>query len=125
MTIRIYLSLACIVVFLLPFSFADEALKKIGNFEVPNNIKMRSYTTEKNYEDGNYKVTITSIPTKKLQIIKYMWLENLNAGLRKNKEKLDQIPSIVFSGVSIEDSIRMVENLVTLGANANFSPLAK
>ena len=64
---------------------------KVGNLDVPNGVTMRAYSTsEPNYEKGNCLLTIAKLPQSKMNVIKYIWIEDFQKGLKPTVEKLSK-----------------------------------
>lgn len=118
---RIYLTLIIVAFLITGCDKTETENQKVGNVHVPPGVKMRSYSTnEPNYEIGDCIVTITALPESKGKVIRYVWVENFQKGLKPTVEKLEVIPAVVFDDVAESDAKRIVSNLIHLGCSAKY-----
>jgi len=103
-------------------SMAAPEQKTVGSISIPPGVTMRSYSTsEPNYLKGNYVVRITALPESKMRVIQYVWIEDMQKGLKTTVDKLNATPAVIFDDVSEADAKRMVGNLKQLGCSAEFA----
>lgn len=95
--------------------------RKVGNISVPSEVTMRSYSfSEPNYQKGNCVVTITELPQNTMKVIKYIWVEDVQKGLKSTAQKVKTVPAVVFDDVAEGDAKRIVMNLKKLGCMAAY-----
>ena len=94
----------------------------VGNISVPQGVTMASFFTSKpNYQKGNCGVRITALPEATMNVIRYVWIEDFQKGLKPAVDRLKVLPAIVFDDVSENDAKRMVVNLKALGCEVDYT----
>ena len=82
---------------------------------------MRSYSTsEPNYQAGDCTITITALPEPKMEVVKYVWIEDFQKGLKPTVDKLEVLPAVIFDNAAESDAKRIVHNLTQLGCSAGY-----
>lgn len=72
------------------------------------------------FNPGDYKVIVTEVPEAKMNVVRYIWVEDFQKGLTSTAEMLEELPAVAFDGVSEQDAKRIVENLALLKCKASY-----
>jgi hypothetical protein len=95
---------------------------RVGNISVPSGVTMTSFSTSKpNYQMGKFGVRITALPESTIDVIRYVWIEDFQRGLKPAVDRLKVLPTVVFDDVSENDAKRMLANLKALGCEADIT----
>lgn len=101
---------------------AESVSNSVGNISVPSGVVMRSFSTSQpNYLKGDCIVRITTMPKSAFNVIRYVWIEDLQKGLKPTVDKLQAVPAVVFDDVDRDDAKRIVANLKSLGCMAEYT----
>jgi hypothetical protein len=72
------------------------------------------------FNPGEYNVVVSKVPEERMNVIRYIWVEDQAQGLGPTVEKLKNLPCVVFKNVSRVDAERIVQNLTYLKCTASF-----
>ncbi len=73
------------------------------------------------FNTGEYNVVVSKVPEERMNVIRYIWVEDQAQGLGPTVEKLKHLPCMVFKDVSRVDAERIVKNLEFLKCTASFA----